>query len=172
MPAPKSSGSSRKRTRTESPAATPVSASERASFAEQLVNRIVNPLGLVLLTRERIQDALDDAAIRGRITRSDANELVAELVKRGRQQTDDLLADVEQLLGRGRDQLESATRRARRTVSSSGSLPIAGYDELTAGQVATQLKGLTPVELRALREYERSHANRKSVLSAIDKALP
>jgi hypothetical protein len=54
------------------------------SLAEQLINRLINPLGLVLLTRERIQETLDDAATRGRITRSDANELVTELVRRGR----------------------------------------------------------------------------------------
>ena len=53
-------------------------------LTEQLVNRIIKPLGLVLLTRERIQETLDDAAERGRITRSDANDLVTELVQRGR----------------------------------------------------------------------------------------
>ena len=41
----------------------------------------------VLLTRERIQQTLDAAAERGRITRSDANEIVSELVRRGRRQT-------------------------------------------------------------------------------------
>src|SRR5690348_1180923 len=68
------------------------------SLAEQLVNRVINPLGLVMLTRERIQDTLDEAATRGRVTRSDANELVAELVKRGRQQTDELMGDLERML--------------------------------------------------------------------------
>ena len=41
------------------------------------------------------------------MTRSDANDLVAQLVSRGRQQTDQLLSDVERLIGRGREQLES-----------------------------------------------------------------
>ena len=48
-----------------------------------------------MLTTERIQEVLDDAADRGRVTRSDANDLVAQLVSRGRQQTDDLLAEVD-----------------------------------------------------------------------------
>ena len=68
-----------------------------ATFAEQLANYVINPLGLVLLTRERIQDTLDEAAERGRLTRSDADELTAELVRRGRLQTDELLADAEGL---------------------------------------------------------------------------
>jgi polyhydroxyalkanoate synthesis regulator phasin len=158
-----------------------------ATLTEQLVNRIVKPLDLVLLTRERIQETLDQAAERGRVTRTDANELVAELVRLGRQQTDEIFKDVEVLVRRGRDQLESATRRAPRdepfdrlvrgadrargAVGVGPSFPILGYDELTAGQVADRVKGLAPAELRKVREYERRHANRKSVLAAIDKVL-
>jgi polyhydroxyalkanoate synthesis regulator phasin len=158
-----------------------------ASLVEQLTNRIIRPLDLVMLSRERIQDTLDEAAERGRLTRTDANELVAELVRCGRQQTDDLLADVERLLERGREQLGSATRRSRltepverlvrgagrvrRTAGAGPSLPIAGYEELTARQVEERLKGLTPAELRQLHEHERRHANRKSVLAAIAKEL-
>jgi polyhydroxyalkanoate synthesis regulator phasin len=157
------------------------------SFAEQLANRIIKPLGLVLLTRERIQETLDEAAERGRVTRSDANELVSELVRRGRQQTDDLVNDLEHMLDRGREQLESATRRARRaepvdrlvrgadrarrTVGAGPSFPVAGYDDLTAAQVGDRLEGLRPAELRTVREYERRHLNRKSVLAAVEKAL-
>jgi polyhydroxyalkanoate synthesis regulator phasin len=202
MPAPKSSPkrtsapkSSSKRTsaaarsggRATSNNARKPAARSSASFAEQFVNRIIKPLGLVLLTRERIQEVLDEAAERGRVTRSDANELVAELVRRGRQQTDDLLDDVEHLLDRGREQLGSATRRARRsdpvdklvrgadrarrTVGAGPSFPVSGYDDLTAGQVEERLKGLRPAELRTVREYERRHLNRKSVLAALEKAL-
>jgi hypothetical protein len=120
-----------------------------------------------MLTRERIQDTLDEAAERGRVTRSDANELAAELVRRGRQQTDDLMLDLEQLLGRGRERID----RAKRAVGVGSSLPISGYDDLTAGQVQAKLDGLTPAELRKVRDYERRQANRKSVLAAIEKAL-
>jgi polyhydroxyalkanoate synthesis regulator phasin len=159
-----------------------------AALAEQLANRIIKPLGLVVLTRERIQETLDDAADRGRLTRTDANQLGAELVRLGRQQTDELLSDLERLLGQGRQRLDSATRRARssetldrivrgadrarRTVGVGPTFPITGYDDLTAGQVQRSLDGLSPAELRKLRDYERRHANRKSVLSAIEKALP
>jgi polyhydroxyalkanoate synthesis regulator phasin len=159
-----------------------------ASFGEQLVNRVIRPLDLVMLTRERIQETVDEAAARGRVTREDANELVAELVKRGRAQTDDILSEFEQVLGRGREQIETATKRARRTepvdrivrtadkarrsVGVGPSFPILGYDDLTAGQVAERIKeGLTPAQLRKVRDYERRHANRKSVLAAIEAAL-
>ncbi len=158
-----------------------------SALTEQMVNRIIKPLGLVVLTRERIQEVLDDAVERGRVTCSDANELVGELVNRGRQQTDQLISDAERLLGRGRPQIGAATMRARRsesldlllrsadrarrTVETGQSFPILGYDELTAAQVQGQLDGLSPAELRRARDYERRHANRKSVLAAIDKHL-
>jgi polyhydroxyalkanoate synthesis regulator phasin len=158
-----------------------------ANLAEQLANRILKPLGLVVLSRERIQETLDEAAERGRLTRSDANELVTELVRRGRQQTDELLSDLERLLGQGRQRFDTATKRARssealdrivrgadrarRSVAVGSTFPISGYDDLTAGQVQSRLDGLTAANLRKVREYERRHANRKSVLAAIDKAL-
>ncbi len=158
-----------------------------ASLIDQLVNRIIRPLDLVMLTRDRIQETLDEAASRGRLTRSDANDLVTELVRRGRQQTDDLLADFDQLVGRGRGQLGSAAQRARRSdpvdqlvraadrarrsVGVGSSFPISGYDELTTSQVAARLEPLSPAELRRVRDYEARHANRKSVLDAIEKAL-
>jgi polyhydroxyalkanoate synthesis regulator phasin len=156
-----------------------------AGLAEQLVSRIIQPLGLVVLTRERIHEVLDDAAARGRLTRSDANELAGELVERGRQQTEQLLSDLERLLGLGRQQMGSASTRARRsesldllmrsadrarrTEAAGQSLPILAYDELTAAQVQARLDGLSPADLRKVRDYERHHANRKSVLAAIDK---
>jgi polyhydroxyalkanoate synthesis regulator phasin len=169
------------------PASSSNARSGGASIAEQLANGIIKPLDLVLISRERIQQTLDEAAERGRVTRGDANELVLELVKRGRQQTDDLLKDIERLLGRGRDQLGTASKRvrttepvdrlvrsadrARRTMGVGPSFPVLGYDDLTAGQVEQRLLGLKPADLRRVRDYERRHANRKSVLEAIEREL-
>lgn len=158
-----------------------------AGVVEQLVNRVLRPLDMVMLSRDRIQQTLDEAAERGRMTRGDANELVGELFSRGRQQTDELLSDVERYLHRGRNQLDSARKRARQSepvdqlvrvadrarhsVGAPRSFPISDYDELTASQVNKRLADLDRPELRRLREYESRHANRKSVLEAIDRAL-
>ena len=48
----------------------------------------------VTLSRDRLQDVVDDAVKRGRMTRDDANELVANLVTRSRRYSDD---DIDQL---------------------------------------------------------------------------
>ncbi len=154
-----------------------------SGLTEQLVSRIVRPLGLVLLSRERIRETLDEAAEQGRITRRDADRLVSTLVRLGHQQTDDLLSDIERFLGRGRQQFGSARARgsldrlvrgadrARRSMGVGPSCPIIGYDELTSGQVQKRLGGLSAPDLRKVRDYERRHANRKTVLNAIEKAL-
>jgi polyhydroxyalkanoate synthesis regulator phasin len=161
MPAPRSKSSARSgASGSRKQAAQARSAAQTANLGEQLANRILKPLDLVVLSREKIQQTLDEAAERGRVTRADANELVLELIERGRQQTDDLMKE----LLRGAD-------RARRTIGVGPSFPIRGYDELTARQVDQQLAGLKPADLRKVREYERQHANRKTVLDAIERAL-
>ena len=124
-----------------------------SGFAEDMITGMMRPLDAVLLSRERIQSVLDDAAERGRITRTDANDLAAELFRLGRQQTEELLD------------------RARRTVGAGPPFPIADYDELTVAQVSARLSGLTRGQLRRVREYERSHANRKGVLEAVEELL-
>src|SRR6187549_1231482 len=52
----------------------------------------------VTLSRDRLQEVVDDAVQRGRMTRSDANELVSSMVTRGRQYSDDLVKQLERLL--------------------------------------------------------------------------
>ena len=150
------------------------------------VQQVVEIFGRgVVVTRDRLQESLDDAVRRGRMTRSDANDLLIEILRRGRKQTEDVLADIEQLLGRSRGQLDTARRavtgkatdralrevdRVRRATGTS-SFPISNYDDLTAAQVTERLSDLTPAQLRKVRDYERRNANRKSVLSAIERAL-
>ena len=106
---------------------------------------LLNPLEALLLTRERIQEVLDDAVARGRMTADDAAELLAELVRRGRRQPE---------------------------AGPGSAFPITGYDDLTAAKVVDRLEGLSPAELRLVRNHERRNANRKSVLTAIERRLP
>ncbi len=110
----------------------------------------LNPIGALVLTRERIQEVLDDAVERGRMTRDDAQELLAELVRRGTGPADRLI----------------------RAAGLGSAFPVPDYDDLTAAQVAEKLDGLTPAQLRTVRDHERRNANRKSVLAAIDRKLP
>jgi hypothetical protein len=127
----------------------------------------------VTLTTDRLQDAVDDAVRRGRMTRKDAEELVATLLSAGRTQTEQLLADLEQLVGgpsRG-DAVKRVADRARRKVGVGAPFPITSYDSLTAAEITKRLRDLSPAELRKVRDHERRGAKRKSVLGAIEKRL-
>jgi hypothetical protein len=128
----------------------------------------------VMLTGDRIQEVVDDAVRRGRMTRTDAEDLVQRLITLGRQQTEDVISDLEQLLGRGAstggDRVLRHVDKARRAVGI-GTFPILGYDDLSAGQITERLNDLTPAQLRKVRDHEKRNANRKTVLGAIERKL-
>ena len=150
----------------------------------------------VVITGERLQETLDETVKRGRMTRQDAEELVGNLVEIGRRQTQDALAEVEGLIGRSAMQTRRVTRsraksvgsvarrapgtdralrtvdRVRRAAGLGQSFPITGYEDLTTAQVKERLGDLNDAELRKVRDHERRNANRKSVLTAIEKRLP
>ncbi len=74
----------------------------------------------VTVPRERVQEVVDDAVKRGRMTRADANELVSKLVSRSRKATDDLIRDLEKLLDQARKEVESRTAKARKELEARG----------------------------------------------------
>jgi hypothetical protein len=191
MPQPKSSSSSRaaKRAAAKKPAAKPAAAKraaapKAAASTEEAVRANLAALRDtlrkgVVLTADGVKATLDDAVERGRITRKDATELSQSLLSAGRSQADGFRSDLEQLLGKGRsraalssDRVLQEVDRARRRVGVGPSFPITLYDELNASQVVTRLKDLTAPQLRKVRDYEKRHEARKSVLSAIEKKLP
>jgi hypothetical protein len=117
----------------------------------------------ITLTSDRLQEAVDDAVRRGRMTRKDAEELLSTLLTAGRAQTEALLAEVEGLV-------------RRRGGSGGGgggasAFPIEDYASLTAAQVNAKLGELSAAELRKVRDAERKGKARKSVLAAIERKL-
>jgi polyhydroxyalkanoate synthesis regulator phasin len=174
---------------------------------DAITRGVIRPLNLIMLTRDRIEEVVNEAVERGRITAEDAQGVVQSLVQRGREQTDSVMGDLEGLLqrgagevvqapaqaasavGRARKQVGDAAKgatkrareqadpvlatadRARRAAGVGPSFPILGYDDLTAAQVQSRLDGLSPAELRKVRDYEKRNANRKSVLDAVQSKL-
>ena len=155
----------------------------------------------VTLSRDWLQETVDDAVERGRMTRTDANELVNRLVSRGRQQTEELLTDFEGLLEQARKEVDARVNPARKRVGraagkaakatrdvadgplaradascAAGRLiaagpPITAYDALTVPQIKSRLKDLKAPELRKVRTQEKRGKGRKSILDAIEKQL-
>ncbi len=66
---------------------------------------------------------------------------------------------------------ESARDRAEAERPVPSARPVEHYDDLAAEEVIALLASLEADDLRTLRDYERDHANRTRVLSAIDSVL-
>jgi hypothetical protein len=167
---PTSKSSSRSSRSKASTARKATSSRKRTSDAEQL-RRFLDPREVVVVTRTRLQEALDEAVERGRMTRDDAGALLAELVQRGREDIESLLDGAKSTTKGSAERVLREVDRARRAAGVGPSFPILGYDDLTAAQVTERLGDLGPAELRKVRDYEKRNANRKSVLAAVEQKL-
>src|SRR5215208_1808900 len=97
---------------------------------------VFNPLDAMVITRERLQDTLDDAVRRGRMTRDDATDLLAEIVRRA--------------ISAPTDRVK---REVRRVTGTLDGFPIEDYDDLTAAQIVSRLGELGIDDLRRVRDY-------------------
>ena len=82
-----------------------------------------------------------------------------------------------------RQGVETATRNAERVTnmtqrataagiaSTNGGFPIAGYDDKNVAEISSMLDGLSEEQLRTVREYERRHKNRDSLIEQIDRKI-
>ncbi|MFI5026879.1 MAG: hypothetical protein ACHQCI_09060, partial [Solirubrobacterales bacterium] len=76
---------------------------EENTRAEQSVQAFRKALEKsITIPRERLEEVVDDAVKRGRMTRGDAEEMVGRLATRGREQAEDLLAQLERVLSQVR----------------------------------------------------------------------
>lgn len=147
----------------------------------------------VTVSRERVQEVIDDAVRRGRMTRGDAEEMVGRLVNQVREQAEELLGQVEPLIakspvGKARRDVESRVRGTARKARAKANEPLAGadrlrrkarlpgfpitaYDQLTVPQINSRLGDLSPDELRKVADYEASHRKRVGVMRAAKRRL-
>jgi polyhydroxyalkanoate synthesis regulator phasin len=169
---------------------------EESSRAEQSVQAFREALEKsITISRERLQEVVDDAVRRGRMTRGDAEEMVGRLVTRGRDQADGLISQLERVLSEVREapvrakqevgeRTEQARKRAvaavdkplasadrvRRGARVPG-FPITAYDQLSIRQIDRRLQELSRQQLRRVRDYERRNKARKGLLRQLDRKL-
>ena len=169
---------------------------EESSRGEQSVQAFREALEKsITISRERLQEVVDDAVRRGRMTRGDAEEMVSKLVTRGRDQADDLVGQLDRLLAqmreapdRARQQVGGPAQEARKRAVGAVDKPLAGadrirraarvpgfpitaYDQLSIRQIDRRLQELSRAELRRVRDYERRNKARKGLLRSLDRKL-
>ncbi|HSD24843.1 MAG TPA: hypothetical protein VLB79_11010 [Solirubrobacterales bacterium] len=155
--------------------------SAESSRAEQSVQAFRDALEKsVTISRDRLQDVIDDAVRRGRMTRTDADEIVSRLVTRGREQADELISQLERLLAqlrqapdlvgghaqKARQQVENRAQRARKRAVKAVDRPLAGADRVrraarVPGFPITAYDDLTTRQIdRRLQELSREQLRR------------
>ncbi|MEU6593946.1 hypothetical protein ABZ923_32845 [Streptomyces sp. NPDC046881] len=68
-----------------------------------------------------------------------------------------------------RTEVTAAAEQVQGAVSSEESLPIVGFSQLSVEEIERRLPTLSESELQVLQGYERTHAQRKGVLEAIER---
>lgn len=68
-------------------------------------------------------------------------------------------------------QVEKATHQAELRATVLGVLKTEDYDELTVADFSRKLNGLTAEELKQVREFEKQHKNRETLLEQIDRKI-
>lgn len=151
-----------------------------ARFAVEGVNRTVD----AVTHRGRVAKARVEGAVEGTVegARSVAADAAGTVTRIGRDTREVAEAGRDAALGRAEQIAERAdapavaevTHQARAEVGAltASELPIPHFEELTAPDSITAIRGLDDAaEVRAVAAFEEQHKNRTSVLSAADARL-
>ena len=68
-------------------------------------------------------------------------------------------------------QTEEATREAELRTAVMGALGTADYEELSVAEVSRRIEGLSTEQLRKVREFEKQHKNRETLIEQIDRKI-
>jgi polyhydroxyalkanoate synthesis regulator phasin len=111
----------------------------------------------VHISRDRLQEVVDDAVRRGRMTRGDGEELVTRVITRGREQAEDILGELERVVGQLRGEVESAAKERRKNA------------ERAAGRARREIEDASD---RARQQVgDRAERARKRAVAAVDQPL-
>lgn len=124
------------------------------SAAEQSVQAFRDALGKsVTISRERLQDVLDDAVARGRMTREDAEELVGSLLSRGREQAEEIAGQLDSVVAQLRETGGEAAAKPRRTAGRAAGRArreIADAADRAVQEVGSRAKGVSKRTVEAV----------------------
>jgi len=138
----------------------------------------------VTISRDKLQEVIDDAVRRGRMTRADGEEMLGRLLTRGREEAEGLLSQLEPLISGVETRVKSTAKAARNRASAPlatadrvrrktklPGFPITAYDQLTVPQINNRLSELKKSELERVRDYETANRKRVGVLRAVERKL-
>ena len=138
----------------------------------------------VTISREKLQEVIDDAVRRGRMTRGDAEEMLGRLLTRGREEAEELLRQAEPLVSGVESRVKGTAKAARdaadeplaradriRRKAKLPGFPISAYDQLSVPQINNRLRELSQEQLQKVADYEKGNRNRVGVMRSIERKL-
>ena len=140
------------------------------------------PLGAYSKVRDEISDLSAPRvrkAFNGLIERGqDRMQPVERVVRRRTRQAENKISDA------SRQVTKTARKTTKKATAAAGTvapklprvaapkrasdLPIKSYASLTAGEITSELRGLTQTELAKVYKFEKAHENRRTVLDSIE----
>jgi hypothetical protein len=126
----------------------------------------------------RFAQGLVDDSIKELRHQVESNRVMTqELVERAEKQRDAFQTLLEESIDAYMDLLYTPFAYYRQglrlveTEVAGGAFPIPNYDELNVEEVKGMLDGLTAAQLREVREYEKRHKNRETLIVELDSKL-
>src|SRR5215210_8960264 len=105
-------------------------------------------------------EATEQVARQGLRTTAQATEQGLRVAEEATERTEDVLR-----------QTEKATREAELRTAVLGALGTANYDELSVAEVSRRIEGLPTEQLEKVREFEKNHKNRETLIEQIDRKI-
>jgi hypothetical protein len=69
------------------------------------------------------------------------------------------------------EQYVANTEEARRARRGSQAPPVDDYDNLSIDELEKKVRGLSRQEIQDVRDYEKRHKNRKTLIESLDRSL-
>jgi hypothetical protein len=105
-------------------------------------------------------EATEQVAKQGLRTSEQATRQGLRVAEEATERTEDVLR-----------QTERATREAELRTAVVAALGTANYDELSVAEVSRRIEGLPTEQLRKVREFEKKHKNRETLIEQIDRKI-
>jgi hypothetical protein len=109
---------------------------------------------------QRVLEATEQVARQGLRVTEEATKQGLRVAENTAEQTDKVLR-----------QSEKATREAELRAAVLGALETTDYDALTVDEVSRRIEGLPTEQLKKVREFEKNHKNRETLLEQIDRKI-
>jgi hypothetical protein len=111
-------------------------------------------------TTQQGLEATEQVARQGLRASEEATRQGLRVAEEATEQTEDVLR-----------QTENVTREAELRTAVLGALGTANYDELSVAEVSRRIEGLPTEQLKKVREFEKNHKNRETLIEQIDRKI-